>query len=99
MGKVLCPTHGAIIGLLSCPEISAAAWAGSPAPGITKLAVDDSGHAPGANIIFLVCSKCVAQYHFELDGQIPWDRFWSQVEMPELVPACPLCLGIEPEPG
>ncbi len=96
MEKIICPRHGSVTGVLSCPEISAAAGANYPLPRHKKLTVDCSNDAPpGTLLTFLACIPCIEEFHLEEAAQVPWAAFWDASAMPTLEPVCPVCIGME----
>lgn len=96
MGKIMCPRHGSVTGVLSCPDISAAAGANDPLPPHKTLTVDCSTDVPpGTMLTFLACIPCIEEFHLEEAAQVPWATFWDASAMPALVPVCPVCVGLQ----
>jgi hypothetical protein len=94
MGMVVCPQHGKVPGILSCPEVSDATWRGVSPPRHYAAHVDCSEEAPSVKtLIFIVCDACATAFNLGPGRDVSWERFWDESHMPNLAPACPHCLG------
>ena len=83
MGKVICPRHGGIIGILACQHISTAAWQQDQIPRNVRIFLDFEGHKQPAHL----CETCIGTLGLSEDAVID-----SEYPLHVLL-VCPKCFA------
>jgi hypothetical protein len=85
MGKVICPRHGGIVGLLACQHISAAAWNEDQIPRSVRIFLEAEGEKLSAHL----CEACSQTHGLAADTVIAFERGLN------VYPVCPKCFSKE----